>query len=608
MQNKAHSNSWHQPNNVTLNVILNSRLGIACLCVIAGLAVFHNTVRAADPVREPRIQTAIDQGLTFLRQYDLKYQVATGLVTYTLLAGGDAPDSLAVQRGLAIILKKFNQAQTDLIYRPKQHHLYEASIDIMALQAADPELYLPQLQAITNYILSEQNELGSWYYPGQGRTMGDTSITQYAILGLWAAHRSEIEIPIEVFEKAAAWHMQTQGPKGEFYYHPIRNGNQVTSQKPPFATMGVAATGTLGIIRLILFNNEPPPKLSIKKKPSSNGPRFGILVKKDANKSIKTTSARTIPKPIQPQIDASNEKAHRWLTAMFPQSLVDDHRGFPHYYFYALERSSSINHWDTYGPHDWYKEGTDQLLPQQAADGSWPESKVRASSHPTATCFTLLFLMKATKKLIPTKKRVRRIPLGEGVLAGGRGLPDDLSQVDFQDGKLKYTKQQMGNLEQLLAGLSTVDVPDAEDQNSKTEKKVDISKPKQLIGNKELLRSLVKHSDPKVRQVAAWATGQTDQLDLAGILVPLLIDDDLSVSIEARLSLCWISRRPNGFDFPADPLTAYKDSDVVIDEKKIASQWQQEIHKVWRNWYLNARPYDTRDDFYDPEQARFQKN
>ncbi|MBL4883986.1 MAG: hypothetical protein JKY95_05560, partial [Planctomycetaceae bacterium] len=487
-------------------------------------------VCAADPVREPRVQIAIDRGLAYLRQYDLKYEVATGLVTYTLLAGGDDSSSPAVQRGLAVILKKFTQPKTDLVYRPKQHHIYEASIDIMALQAADSEEYLPQIQAIADHILRERNNVGSWFYPGD-KTKGDTSITQYAILGLWAAHRANVEIPIEVFEEAAGWHIQTQGPAGEFYYQPSRQNNKVLSKDPPYATMAVAATGTLGIIRLILFHDQPLPGPPGKKQALKNGPKFGVLVKKnpsDANQSNKTK--RTTPKPIQPIIDATNAKTHRWLTATFSQNLVDGHRGFPHYYFYALERASSINHWDTYGDHDWYKEGTDHLLPQQAANGSWPEVPIRAITHPTATCFTLLFLLKATKKIIPTRRRTRPVNLGEGVLAGGRGLPDDLSQVDFENGKIKYKEQQMGSLEQLLAGLSTIDISEEKDVTLEKEKAVDISNPKNLIGNKGLLKSLVTYSDPKVRQAAAWAVGQTDQLELAGLLIPLLKDVDLGVS------------------------------------------------------------------------------
>ncbi len=575
---------------------LRTLIASCFLFLIAGL------LQPVEAAKDPRVQPAVERGLQYLRQYDLKFKPATGLVIYTLLAGGDSADSPAVKRGLAVILKKFSGTDTDLKYTPGPHHTYEAAIDVMALEAADPEEYFNQIQAISNYIIKGQLEIGAWYYPYQPKDgEGDTSITQYAILGLWAAHRAGVEIPLEVFEKAAAWHFRTQDKSGGFFYHPVLSNNKVTSDRPLYATMGAAASGTLGIIRLILFRDMPAP--SADKSQKKNGPRFGVL----ENKNPKPTGPklRTTPKPIRPQIDASNKRSRGWLTRGFAQNLVSTHNGHQHYYFYALERTSSVNNWETYGTHDWYKEGTDFWLPRQTKNGSWSETSTRSGDHPSATCFTLLFLMQATKKLIPT--RSRPVKLGEGVLAGGRGLPDDLSQVNFRNGKLEFKKEQMSDFDQLLAGLATIDLSKADVEVKATDRKVDISDPKKLIGKKKLLKSLVKYSDPRVRQVAAWAIGKTDRLDIAGLLIPLLKDDDLGVAIEARLALCWISRRPNGFNNPVDPLEQYEDSDVEIDKKKIQAAWQNKVYKSWRNWYLNSRPYKIRDDFDDPEQIRFQK-
>ena len=572
--------------------------------IVAGVILLFvpGTIQSVEAAKDPRVEAAVGRGLQFLRQYDMKYKPATGLIVYTLLSGGDAPESPAVQRGLALILKKFSGTETDLTYRPEQHHIYEAAIDMMAIEAADPEGYINQIQAIANYIIDLQLDIGAWYYPHITKEgEGDTSITQYAILGLWAAHRAGIQIPLEVFEKAASWHFRTQDKSGGFAYHPVLSSNGVFSKDRPSGTMTGAASGTLGIIRLILFRDLPAEPT--KENKISNGPRFGVLEFQSPKQPGR--NFRRTPKPIRPKIDSANERANRWLTIKFAENLVSEHRGFFYYYFYTLERTSSVNNWETYGTHDWYKEGTDVLLPKQTKDGSWPEPRTRTTNHPVATCFTLLFLMKATKKLLPARKRPTR--LGEGVLAGGRGLPDDLSQVKFRNGKLQFKKEQTGDYDKLLAGLANIDLSEADVEVKATDKKVDISDPKKLIGNVKLLKALVKYTDPRVRQVAAWAIGQTDRLDLAELLIPLLKDSDLGVAIEARLALCWISRRPNGFNNPVDPLEQYEDSDVVIDKKKITTDWQNRVNKAWRNWYLNSRPYDTRDDFDDPEQIRFQK-
>lgn len=564
------------------------------------LLLTAGTVQAADPSNDPKIQLAIESGLKYLRNYDFKYRAATGLVVYTLYAGGESSECPAIQQGLTIILEKFQTSESGIRYTPTQHHFYEAAIDAMALEAADPEEYLGQIQAVANYIIVNQKDHGGWYYAGQKDTGGDTSITQYAILGLWAADRAGVMIPLEVYEKAADWHFQTQKKGGAYAYHPT-NTNHPENQ--PNGSMSTAGSGSTGILRNILFKNRPARK---SQKKIGNGPRFGVLEK--SNPTPKRPNSRSIPKPIKPQLDAALEKSYRWLSENFSKNLTADHKGFRYYYFYTLERTASVNNWEVFGDHDWYQEGADLLLPKQAEDGTWSESAQWSSMHlhPSSTCFTLLFLMKATKKLLPTGGQPAE-SLGEGVLAGGRGLPDDLKQVDFRNGKLEFTQQEMGSYDQLLAGLSTINLSDESDLVKAPEKKVDLSDPKKLIGNKTLLTSLIKYSDPRVRQVAAWAVGQTDQLDLAGVLIPLLKDDDLAVAIEARLSLCWISRRPNGFNHPSDPLEEYKDSDVIVDENKKAAKWQKEVHKAWRKWYLDTRPYGTRDDFDDPDQTRFQK-
>jgi hypothetical protein len=50
------------------------------------------------------------------------------------------------------------------------------------------------------------------------------------------------------------------------------------------------------------------------------------------------------------------------------------------------------------GNHDWYLDGARELLAAQAANGSWDASHFK---HPTwDTCFAILFLKRATKRLV----------------------------------------------------------------------------------------------------------------------------------------------------------------------------------------------------------------
>ena len=46
---------------------------------------------------------------------------------------------------------------------------------------------------IAAYLISRQNGNGSWDY--SDRNQGDTSISQYAVLGLWEAENAGVDVP-----------------------------------------------------------------------------------------------------------------------------------------------------------------------------------------------------------------------------------------------------------------------------------------------------------------------------------------------------------------------------------------------------------------------------
>ena len=67
------------------------------------------------------------------------------------------------------------------------------------------------------------------------------------------------------------------------------------------------------------------------------------------------------------------------------------------YYLYSIERLGIFAETPVFGAHDWYREGANELLGVQTADGSWPERKYAVSD----TCFAILFLNRATIPLVP---------------------------------------------------------------------------------------------------------------------------------------------------------------------------------------------------------------
>ncbi|MCA8987615.1 MAG: HEAT repeat domain-containing protein [Planctomycetaceae bacterium] len=556
--------------------------------LLVSSCIFSAPVQAAD---DPRIEQAIQKGMAALRKQEQYYDWLAGLIVYTLLSGGDEVDSAPVQAGLQKILKKFDQSTS--LYSPVGHEIYEATTDIMALEATHDEMYRPQMELITEYIISTQQSYGGWFYLTRNGGIGDTSITQYAILGLWAAERAGIPVQTSVYDDAATWHFRTQLPDGSFSYHPSPAGPAAST---PQGTMALAGAGSLGIIRTILFSTAP-------KEPEKKNNPLQMLER--VQETGQTKFVRAPSKISRGTLDQAVTQARTWMDRNFIEYCSRETHGNWYYFFYSLERAATLNGWDTVAGQDWYQYGANLLLAKQSANGIWVENGPYASYHPSATCFSLLYLMRATRKLTPTPKTVN--DLGAGTLAGGRGLPDDLTKVEFEGGRVKSDEPSMAEFSQLLSKLATIDLPEnLPDQP--VVRPEELNDPESIVKNEPLLKQLIAHPDAEVRELLAKAIGKSDKLELAGYLVNLLQDSDLKVVMAARSSLCWIARRPNGFGHPEDPIAEYQNPELAIQLAPKIEEWKKQLYRDWKAWYIAQRPYDLRDDFEDPIQQRLQRS
>ena len=208
------------------------------------------TLPSANAQTPDQIQAAIERGAEHLRQSaESSVSREIGLVAYALMKAGEPADSPAVQKLVGrIIDEKFKDghylAPTGITYQ-----FYEGGCDLMALTEANPKKYASQIDEIANLLLSNQNPNGGWYYMGRhdpDSEGGDTSVTQYAVLGLWAAHRAGASIPKLVWGQLALWQLETQDPDGGFSYHP--GGSRASTH-----SMTVNGVSSLCIARLFLF-------------------------------------------------------------------------------------------------------------------------------------------------------------------------------------------------------------------------------------------------------------------------------------------------------------------------------------------------------------------
>jgi hypothetical protein len=89
-----------------------------------------------------------------------------------------------------------------------------------------------------------------------------------------------------------------------------------------------------------------------------------------------------------------------------PAETAKGSNGWLYYYLYALERTGMLFDTPFVGSHDWYLDGARMLLNAQRPDGSWNGSHFR---HPTwDTCFAILFLKRATHKLVASTDRFKK--------------------------------------------------------------------------------------------------------------------------------------------------------------------------------------------------------
>jgi HEAT repeat protein len=152
-------------------------------------------------------------------------------------------------------------------------------------------------------------------------------------------------------------------------------------------------------------------------------------------------------------------------------------------------------------------------------------------------------------------------------------LPADTTKITVNGTQIKG-EPAATSVEDLLSLLEADDPSQADSSSIPEDLKLQTD-PKARQAQIDRLERLVRGSQSwQARRVAARLLGQSDELRVVPALIFALSDPDTKVKQYANDGLCFISRKFDGFGFPAKP-----NSDEV-----------RQAQNRWREWFLSIKP------------------
>ena len=99
---------------------------------------------------------------------------------------------------------------------------------------------------------------------------------------------------------------------------------------------------------------------------------------------------------VKEALEAALDDGWAWMQQHFAVASNPGAQAPPwahYYYLYGLERAGVFCGYRQVGDHDWYVEGAEYLLAQQAESGAWRAGQEGSDAD---TCFAILFLKRAS--------------------------------------------------------------------------------------------------------------------------------------------------------------------------------------------------------------------
>jgi len=294
----------------------------------------------------------------------------TAMATHALLAAGENANDPKLKPAVDLLVKwsmrtcPYSLAQRDQVLQMLQHHA-----DVAKVAKADGDY-------LASAMRSAGEAKGLYHYnPGKGADF-DHSVSQYGVLAMWACGQSGFEVPSKYWEiTEMAWQHHQNADGGWAYgYNP----------KDPSSTPSMTAAGvaTLFITQDYVHSSE------------------GLTPKGNI---------------VNPAID----RGVKWLGDNFATI------GGNLYALYGIERIGVAGGYKYFGAHDWFREGSEVVLHQQAPTGGWGGKWGPIPS----TSFALFFLSRGREPVAFNKARYEVLVKGKSEEGHWNQRPRDIARI-----------------------------------------------------------------------------------------------------------------------------------------------------------------------------------
>ncbi len=343
--------------------------------------------RAADKPVElvDRVREAITGGVRYLKGQQLNngsWEVGhiavarpggtSALALLALLNAGVKPADPVIQAGLKY-LRRVEPAQT-----------YTVSLQTMVFVEAgyneDAERIQRNAKWLLDTMLREGDKCRGWTYGGELGSSGDNSNTQYALLGLHAAHSSEkAKIPQDIWKAIRDYYQDSQR-SGAWVYNPAIPNDD------PRLTMTTA-----GLCGLLISGMELKTGREVIEADGTVTNCGHYDENQPVAKALKWIGSREHFRPLR--------RGNQW-----EDFLINNF-----YSLYGLERAGRLSGLRFFGEFDWYRVGCEYLLDKKRGDGSktgdvfWGSGGSDQSVSIISTSFALLFLSKGRTPILISK-------------------------------------------------------------------------------------------------------------------------------------------------------------------------------------------------------------